>query len=118
MRALWLLALLLALPARAADYYLFVADGKTCLTPSARERHGSRAVVADLNRYFDGIEPRIDVFEAAMRNGSIGFCSASEREALENALISWVVRKPAQHELYLYEFFLTLGSRRVADDLT
>lgn len=117
-RVLWLLVLLLALPARAGDYYLFVADGATCSSsPSLGERRSSKAVIADLSRYFNGIAPQIPVFEAAMRNGSVGFCSPTERVALEDALISWVMRGPPQHELYLYDFLKMLGSQRVADDL-
>ena len=107
----------LALPARGADYTLFVADNPSCPKPSVGESHRAQAVVADMDRYFSGIAPQIEFFEAAFQNGSMGFCSSAEREAIENALIAWAVRAPAEHELQLYNAFFLLGSQRVADEL-
>jgi hypothetical protein len=117
MRLLWVLALLLASPAHAGDSSLFVADGNACARPTSGEVHSVKAVVADLNRYFTGLEPQIDVFETALRSGQVGFCSAREREAFEDALISWVVRGTSYHELQVNDFCRTLGSPRMAEDL-
>jgi hypothetical protein len=117
MRASWVLVYLVAVAAQAGDYYLTVADKPSCAKPSIGQSYTSRQVVADLDRYFGGVEPQIDVFETAVRNGSMGFCSTSERQAIEDALIKWAVRAPAEHELQLYDAFLTLGSQRVADEL-
>jgi hypothetical protein len=47
----------------------------------------------------------------------LGFCGASERRAIEDALIDCAIRAPSAHELQLYDAFLTLGSQRVADEL-
>ncbi len=118
MRGLILGLAFLPASATAGDYLLFIADDEACVRPRvASDLHSSREVVADLDRYFSGSDPRIGTFRAAFTNARVQFCSPAERAAIGQALVSWAVRGPSRHEPHLMDFIRMFGSRQVVADL-
>ena len=125
MKALPLLGLmaLLAAPALAGGYELFVANDRSasCLTPAAlagdpgHPVHGSAEVAADVLRYFRGEETKIPLFAPAFRNAHVVFCGEAERREVYEAFVTASRFPHLANESHLYDFARMLGGRQLVE---
>ncbi len=117
-RSLLLVLLIGPTPAQAGDYLLVIADADVCSDAKPTSTvYSSAEVSANLDRHFSGADSDIGIFRAAFSNARVAYCGPAERAAIEDSLISWALRGPSANAADLYDYFLMLGSRRVATQL-
>src|SRR5262249_15862556 len=68
-------------------------------------------IAQDIERYFSGQKPKLDLFYAAFQNARICFCSNQERSEIYTALIAALKKDHVSNEQDAYDYFFMLGSQ-------
>lgn len=110
----------------AGDYYLTIADNldSACALKSKKYKDDrihpvrtTQEIVEDLEKYFAGEKPKLELFSVIFVNARIKFCTPQSRERVLLAIIDALVMPDPVHEWEAYDYLYMLGTFTIVNEI-
>jgi hypothetical protein len=114
--------LIFALNGNAGEYFLTISDDPNSACALKAKKYAddmsypirsTQEVVLDLERYFTGHMPTLELFRAIFVNARIKFCTDESRQRILVAIIDALVKPDIFNEWDAYDYLYMLGTPQI-----
>lgn len=118
--------LILSINGYAGEYYLTISDDPSSACALKAKKHGddlsypvctTEEIVLDIESYFAGQKPKLELFGAIFVNARIKFCTAQSRERVLVTIIDALAKPDVSHEWDAYDYLYMLGTSKILKEI-